>query len=371
MTPTFKVHRVDEIGARVSHMNAPSFSGDFPQRVATSTDFYAAEELMKPDSRVNIDLPSGIAEIVRQFSAAKLNSMLNPTSFSKEKKTVNKIANKMGKRMTMLCAMIPRETPITEELNRKLLLLQGDLGAISVHDSVTLSPQALENRITNSIRFLADQGLEEKKVITVRMQILQKREVLRKKIELALDNSDGIAFRFTAPDAALQWYNIIKQFNEAERWLHLSAVPKTWDANDTSSLIQLMKIFGFDSLSPLTRRIPFKPKVIITKRFDYTTLGVLNPLEHQKRYGDDPNCKTNCPVDNGLTYSEQLSNYNPEEMIGRNRVHAVFDEQFKFAEDGVNILKGNGSLLNDYISREFGREPAFKFLGLDPKQRHI
>ncbi len=105
--------------------------------------------------------------------------------------------------------------------------------------------------------------------------------------------------------------------------------------------------------------------------FDCDTIGVLRPIEHQNRYGNDLNCKTNCPVDRNTTLTEQLSNYTPEERIMLNRIHGAYDEQFKFAMDGHNIMRGNGAVLNDYRMREFATQPFKNILGIDFRQMRL
>lgn len=365
----FKVDGTNRLGMRASLITLGNVRTEFPQRIETSTDRFYMDKL--PNGFEIKNPSSDIYMVKRAYKEDDLKKLVVSTGFfTSEKEKIKQIREKRPEAVSVLNVSIGRNTNITEIMNKKLISLQYGFKALRIYDSIFLTPEELRTRIRESLKYASDYGIDEQAEATsVVIHPLQKPDLLREKLHIILDETDGSSTKYISPYNAVRQYEVYKDvIDQYEKWNDLFDVPKTWRGNGRTSMMHLMAHYGFDTLSLLTGRVKKKIKYTL-KRFDDVSLGYLMPAEHKQRYGNDLLC--GCEVDNGFTLPDLTDGYSPQELNGIFRSHEAYASNMEFAFDRPLIIESGNALLDRYRAKEFAKQPFNDLFHIDFRNKHL
>ena len=140
---------------------------------------------------------------------------------------------------------------------------------------------------------------------------------------------------------------------------------------EKSSPAHIMPLFSIDSYGLNYRPLgfgKFEKKQIIVKRFDFGTLGFLEPDEHKEKYGEDLNC--NCFIDKGRKFKEILEVYGGAELLSSALTsHEAVASFIEFIRSRKRIIEND---YENYLrSKPYMVLPMKKFFGIDLKQKRL
>jgi hypothetical protein len=319
--------------------------------------------------------PHPVFEITRFFKPERLIEFTKNADVSavilKETKRVSERAG--IQRLTIFHPVLNRQFIITEEINKKLVAMQIDsnVDLISILEEHNSPVSNFKDRLQKSIQQINDSGQYVEPMPTIRMD--SDPRLFGDKIEAVI--SEGIkiinvTYAGIKQNFANYSYLANLALNKKKNvWIHMSEVPRRLFRKIPA--MHLLPLFGIDSFALNSKPFPMglvKRKEVAAKRFDKDTLGFLTLLEHQKLYGDHPNC--NCFVEVRNKLSDSLSVFQAAELLSSaitcHEAIASYYELLRFRE---SILKNQSK---SYLSsKPLLIEPIKKLLKIDLAQQEL
>jgi hypothetical protein len=282
-------------------------------------------------------IPHQIVEVVKFFNPEVLEKLTDSEVSQSHVKQLQEFTYAGGK-LAMFRPVIDRKIEIPERINKILteIQLQAEFDLITIQDPKFNSSPTIFEKMISKMRDYIYESTEFDYVEPIPMMRLDMpKDLFEEKLKILINNGfKGVSLIYSPYYHAYPNYLHLRKLSEDnDIFIHLSSIPKTWHENKKTSMMHLMQLWGIDSFSYRTLKLPaeaiIKIKLKLARRFDNRSWGIIDINEHKKMWSDDLNCK--CPVCEGRDLKSFLKVYSGSDVLSAAmRIHDIYDGHKEF-----------------------------------------